>query len=199
MRFKTRQKRDYLIRVLWLIVAMPTHYKHYQDDTTNIISLKHLQLKENIQVYAVQEIFLIEVFFSRKHTILLIFKFQVSSLEAVMRWTSLRNKRKTKRKWEGCFSWRWNEFYCVDIFTFHRTDCTFFFFGWNDTVKKLQYQIRDFRSCLMIDLGRETDGNNEICLGVHFALCIIKSSTTRSYWALFLGRWSPFFILCNTK
>ena len=31
---------------------------------------------------------------------------------------------------------------------------------------------RDFRSCLMIDLGRETDGNNEICLGVHFALCI---------------------------
>ena len=47
----------------------------------------------------------------------------------------------------------------------------------------------------MIDLGRETDGNNGICLGVHFALCIIKSSTTRSYWALFLGRWSPFFIL----
>ena len=26
----------------------------------------------------------------------------------------------------------------------------------------------------MIDLGRETDGNNEICLGVRFALCIIK-------------------------
>ena len=25
----------------------------------------------------------------------------------------------------------------------------------------------------MIDLGRETDGNNEICLGVHFALCMI--------------------------
>ena len=43
----------------------------------------------------------------------------------------------------------------------------------------------------MIDLGCETDGNNEICLGVHFALCIIKSSTTRSYWALFLGQWSP--------
>ena len=42
-------------------------------------------------------------------------------------------------------------------------------------------QLRDFRSCLMIDLGHETDGNNEICLGVHFALCIIKSSTTRSY------------------
>ena len=56
-------------------------------------------------------------------------------------------------------------------------------------------QLRDFRSCLMIDLGRETDGNNEICLGVHFALCIIKSSTTRSYWALFLGRWSPFFLI----
>ena len=33
---------------------------------------------------------------------------------------------------------------------------------------------------------------------VHFALCIIKSSTTRSYWALFLGRWLPFlFILYN--
>ena len=53
----------------------------------------------------------------------------------------------------------------------------------------------DFRSCLMIDLGRETDGNNEICLGVRFALCIIKSSTTRSYWALFLGRLSPFFFI----
>ena len=25
----------------------------------------------------------------------------------------------------------------------------------------------------MIDLGRETDGNNEICLGVRFALCIM--------------------------
>ena len=31
----------------------------------------------------------------------------------------------------------------------------------------------EFRNCLMIDLGRETDGNNEICLGVRFALCII--------------------------
>ena len=28
----------------------------------------------------------------------------------------------------------------------------------------------------MIDLGRETDGNNEICLGVDFALCIMKIS-----------------------
>ena len=27
----------------------------------------------------------------------------------------------------------------------------------------------------MIDLGRETDSNNEICLGVRFALCIIKA------------------------
>ena len=36
---------------------------------------------------------------------------------------------------------------------------------------------------------------NGICLGVHFALCIIKSSTTRSYWALFLGRWSPFLLI----
>ena len=26
----------------------------------------------------------------------------------------------------------------------------------------------------MIDLGRETDGNNGICLGVHFALCIFR-------------------------
>ena len=58
-------------------------------------------------------------------------------------------------------------------------------------------QLPDFRSCLMIDLGRQTDGNNEIWLGVRFALCIIKCSMTRSYWALFLGRWSPFsFILC---
>ena len=38
---------------------------------------------------------------------------------------------------------------------------------------------RDFRSCLMIDLGRETDGNNEICLGVHFALCIIKDQYSK--------------------
>ena len=30
-------------------------------------------------------------------------------------------------------------------------------------------------SCLKIDLGRETNGNNEICLGVRFALCIIKT------------------------
>ena len=27
----------------------------------------------------------------------------------------------------------------------------------------------------MIDLGRETDGNNKICLGVRFALCIGKN------------------------
>ena len=27
----------------------------------------------------------------------------------------------------------------------------------------------------MIDLGRETAGNNEICLGVRFALCLIKA------------------------
>ena len=33
----------------------------------------------------------------------------------------------------------------------------------------------EFRSCLMIDLGCETDGNNEIRLGVRFALCIIKA------------------------
>ena len=30
----------------------------------------------------------------------------------------------------------------------------------------------DVWSCLMIDLSRENDGNNEICLGVCFALCI---------------------------
>ena len=47
----------------------------------------------------------------------------------------------------------------------------------------------------MIDLGHETGGNNEICLGVRFALCIIWSSTTCSYWALFLGRWSPFLFI----
>ena len=33
----------------------------------------------------------------------------------------------------------------------------------------------NFQSCLMIDLGRETDDNNEICLGVCFALCVIKA------------------------
>ena len=35
--------------------------------------------------------------------------------------------------------------------------------------------IPNFQSCLKIDLGRETDGNNEICLGVRFALSIIKA------------------------
>ena len=33
----------------------------------------------------------------------------------------------------------------------------------------------------MIDLGLETDGNNEICLAVRFAFCLIKSSTARLY------------------
>ena len=36
-------------------------------------------------------------------------------------------------------------------------------------------KLLDLRSCLMIDLGRETDGNNEICLGVRFALCAIEA------------------------
>ena len=36
-----------------------------------------------------------------------------------------------------------------------------------------QIRVPDFRSCPMIDLGRETDGNNEIRLGVRFALCIV--------------------------
>ena len=40
----------------------------------------------------------------------------------------------------------------------------------------------------MID-RRETDGNNEICLGVHFCLVL----TIGLYWALFLGRWSSTF------
>ena len=50
-----------------------------------------------------------------------------------------------------------------------------------------------FRSCLMIDLGCETDGNNEICLGVHFALCIIyfgiisKSKLVSERWYGSLG------------
>ena len=30
----------------------------------------------------------------------------------------------------------------------------------------------DIRSCLTINLGRETDGNNEVCLGIRFALCM---------------------------
>ena len=36
----------------------------------------------------------------------------------------------------------------------------------------------------MIDLklGRETDGNNEICLGVLFALCILKILGTIVQW-----------------
>ena len=49
----------------------------------------------------------------------------------------------------------------------------------------------------MIDLGGEIDGNNGICLGVRFALCIIKAQRL-----VFIehcsGTWSPafFFIVC---
>ena len=63
--------------------------------------------------------------------------------------------------------------------------------GKTDTETNFVVTGPDFRSCLMIGLGRETDGNNEICLGVRFALCIIKSSTTRSYWALFCDSGHP--------
>ena len=42
------------------------------------------------------------------------------------------------------------------------------------SVSRPRSVIRQLRSCLMIDLSRETDGNNEICLGVCFALGIIK-------------------------
>ena len=50
--------------------------------------------------------------------------------------------------------------------------------SWN---RRLQWKLSRcpfcpiFQSCLMIDLGRETDGYNENCLGVRFALCIIKA------------------------
>ena len=42
-----------------------------------------------------------------------------------------------------------------------------------------------FQSCLMIDLGRETDGYNENCLGVRFALCIVGSHDIMQSWYLF--------------
>ena len=38
---------------------------------------------------------------------------------------------------------------------------------------KISY-ISKVRKCVTL-LGRKTDGNNEICLGVRFALCIIKA------------------------
>ena len=49
--------------------------------------------------------------------------------------------------------------------------------GWPPSQNSAQYErvvelLADFRSCLMIDFGRETDGNNKICLGVRFALCM---------------------------
>ena len=37
--------------------------------------------------------------------------------------------------------------------------------------KSTRLEIPDFRSCVMIYLGRENDGHNKICLGVRFALC----------------------------
>ena len=44
------------------------------------------------------------------------------------------------------------------------------------TAKRLNLEVFN-TSRMMIDLGCETDGNNEICLCVRFALC----STIRSY------------------
>ena len=61
----------------------------------------------------------------------------------------------------------------------HEVDLSFFFLD----LPLLTYEITaiavkivpDFRSCLMTDLGRETDGNNGICFSVRFGLCRIKA------------------------
>ena len=42
-------------------------------------------------------------------------------------------------------------------------------------IRQLRKCGPDFRNCLIINLGRATNGDNEICLGVRFALCIIKA------------------------
>ena len=42
-------------------------------------------------------------------------------------------------------------------------------------IRQLRKFGPNFRSCLMIDLGRETDGNNEICLGCPFLPCAYES------------------------
>ena len=57
---------------------------------------------------------------------------------------------------------RWDKFRC-----YHRCH--------NRGRSSDNFENLDFRSCLMIDLGRETNGNNQISLSVCFALCIIKA------------------------
>ena len=86
------------------------------------------------------------------------------------------------------------------IVIFQSDDLVFFCFGKINLFPNVVQLINSINNNAQGKMDTETnsaDGNKEISLGVHFALCIIKSSTTRSYWALFLGRWSPFlFILC---
>ena len=55
---------------------------------------------------------------------------------------------------------------------------SFFFFSKPLTLlndRNCHGNVPNFRSFLLIDLGRETEGNNEMCLGVRYALCIIKA------------------------
>ena len=49
----------------------------------------------------------------------------------------------------------------------------------------------------MIDLGRETDGNNEICLGVRFASCTLKLYDSLVL-STVLEQWSPAFFLLHS-
>ena len=47
----------------------------------------------------------------------------------------------------------------------------------------------------MINIGRETDGNNQICLGVRFALCIFSQHCFLASLVMFLYSSSFFFQL----
>ena len=68
--------------------------------------------------------------------------------------------------------------HCVNLTLYTKSETTFLLYSHLCLDRLTRHQTTskiDFRSCLMINLGHETDGNNEICLGVRFALCVIKA------------------------
>ena len=61
----------------------------------------------------------------------------------------------------------------VELLIMHKAKRTLRQISLLPSVSRPRSIIRPLRkSGMMIDLGRETDGNNEIWLGVRFALCI---------------------------
>ena len=84
-----------------------------------------------------------------------------------------------------CYSPRWKHF---RVWALQRQESLFFCFVFISHRDNFRCQRR---------FGRETDSNNEICLGVRFALCIIKALRLARFEHCF-GTWSPafFFLYC---